>query len=444
MTNLKIGSGTVKNGTTNADINIPSDVSVGKYPLFVNYDENDKYASSNIGGYIYVGYQTITHCPTVYTWLNNKTNTRLIANMYCGVLPLNFGNCVFKVNGKTQEDTIDVKRGSVTKTVDTSVIPANSSYTTVYSGSLSKNYNPSTSNSANIVYLDNTKYDSTTKLTRVDVNSVACRNGENITLTARVYNSNYATVINDTDIPTGGKVQFTVNGVVIGSDTVDSSGYSSITCDTSNINDGGYDITAEYIPPDAGNGYSDGMGCNSLIITSYIPPTVQPSSNITSAFFNLNSSVSLPISLFDKTGVQITTGRVQLYLDDNLVKVKNGTSPDYKVNLVNGDDTIFQFDIPSSPLPSSVWAYPGEHTIMIKYIDTGNEEYDYYADSAFFIRDNTSLSIENETVDSNNNIIVYSTNQLDDTITVDVADTSNNSNVIDEGVVEISIGDKIT
>ena len=287
---IQIGEGNVKKGYAEIPIQIDSNIGNGEYTIKAVYSGDEYYAPSVATGKLRVGFKSYTHCPHMFVWNQYKTNMKLVANIFVGTHQASLGKGIFRMRGEYIDTAtpLYVSSGQASKIYNGADLEyGNTSYRYGfrYLGSYdtrikSRNINPSESADARITIMGNQGNRDDTREARVhpviEIDPIVGKPGETVTATARIYNSNYGTVYDNSDIPLGkGTLMFWYEGMSESSafrqaTEINSSGYCQVAFTIPDYEEGGYNFYGKFLSRDKTD-WATTYGATSMFVTRYAP-----------------------------------------------------------------------------------------------------------------------------------------------------------------------------
>ena len=373
--------------------NIPQ----GKRLLTAIYTDEDHevYGSSIARTTLYYGSKAFVHCPTIYLYKKDAQDVKLTANLFANNRKVNKGKGKFKLNKKTiSKKKLPIRDGTVSETHRLN-LKKNALYGLAYEG-----YIPTSMIQDNLIY--DTDIISEAQATGdiilienpsgtpivVTVTNIMTHVGIRTYMIARVYHQEqtYQGIIPG-QFPEVGIIKFYIDDTYIGQSNITTSGYAKIPYTPTKK--GVYTITATYVPTDYATGRYESMsGAGTLYVGD---DTNQPVlTELVENCGDRDTDVTLPFR-----SDRELCGHMQLYLDDELVKLSNASGPDYKLP-VSGTSFEFKFHINDGANPYdpnfTAWSFNGNHNMIIKYTtcSEADEEpmvyYYYWEDFYIFIK----------------------------------------------------------
>ena len=236
------------------------------------------------------------------------------------------------------------------------------------------------------------------------MSTIILNQNQNGKLVARVHRQDYQTIINREDTPGGGYVTFYIDGKKVWYNKqtqwkLNSSGFASVPFKAlaSQWSVGTHNIVATYTPdtPELQKKYIETSGGGTLFIGN---DKNFPAFQSDSAWCTFIGNFSKTLSIYSNKELD---GYVQLYIDEQLVKLKHTSSPNYKlkVNVAPYNTFDLSFSTTSS-LQEDNWLFTGYHNIKIVYSHKDSEEevpieYIHYFND-FYIQCPINLSIDGE------------------------------------------------
>lgn len=457
---IQIGEGDVKKGYAEIPIQIDSNIGNGEYTIKALYSGDEYYAPSVATGVLRVGYKSYVHCPHMFVWDHYKTNMKLTANIFVGKHQASLGRGLFRVKGEyiDKATPIYISSGQAHKMYDGSSFEVGNTsyrYGFRYNGSYdskikSRNINPAESKDARITLMktQGNKGDEREANTYpvIEIDPIVGKPGETVHTRARIYNSNYGTVFDTSDIPTGkGHFIFWYEGMseqapLISSNTITSDGYCDITFVIPDYEDGGYNFYGKFISQNKTD-WATTYGATSMFITRYDPTFNEPTLTIADISFNKgeqNAYITCKFNspYFDnQPEFPDLSGFATLKIDDQIITLTNSNAINGRVPVTEKGLCEFQFSIPMSSVSTAVWVQPGQHEINVEYtLSTTGETYTYNTDARLIIRRDTSTTILN--IEDNDSIIYLPNNGDNTSIRVKIDDLDTRTE-INEGNVLI-------
>lgn len=422
MTKKKLGSNKVREGKSSIPLKVTDKIELGQYPLNIEYEENLTYACSNAYGTFFYGWKTFIHCPDVFV-IESDTYATLRANVFSNDDIVFNGNGKFKIKGKSQDKT-SVINGIATYQLDKiqSWKKKSPYYSFVYEEYLPLNYCSARSNNANIVYLSHeNRYSVIVKLI-TDI--VMGYTGDTVRVIARIFKSNYTTIIDQKDIPDNGYARLTINEKVVGTSAINDAGYVTFNYTITEKEHGVYPLLVEYVPQD--EYYDPGACAGTLFVTSkqVSPPTVTAPQE----WHPLGSTAMIPITFSDISSFE----RITVYIDEHVVAV-DGCDKNGYLDVTSKNVTL-KFNVPSKYSSSYPWAYPGGHLMYVEYYDIVNNVTRKLFLPFFMIQYPTAIQLKEYGVDKDNNTIIGNN------IEGNVINTFNIKQLVNHGIITIDMG----
>lgn len=445
------GHSKVEEGYTDPLLKIDVDsngipIKLGKHNLTAKYLPNEYYGGSNVRSVLYYGSKVWVHCPPIYIY-QGESLLHLTANIFSKNQRVHEGEVKFLLNSKSVSEQLRVTDGFVTTLINQKQ-EQDKTYECIYDGYIPEtlpdeeweNHILSESNGKGNIHVIELKG---TPLC-VEVSTIIVCTNEVSCLIARVYHKNYGTVINSADVPMGGTITFNVEGIgTIGNINITSSGYAIIPF-TAPSKIGVYDIVATYTPSDELEyKYSSMSGGGTLYVTD--DNKIKPNITLLSGNCGTKNKTS---TLFCSSSKKMD-GYVQVYIDSQLVPLKNTNMPDYKFPINTKGVFDISFDVPSGWTTQKLWVSAGSHNLVLKYTSKENMEYYYYLPN-FYIQITTGVEIEVMDYDTSmGRLVIQNQNVIEqvpqkyivigDKIHFNITDKENTENIIKDGILEVTI-----
>ena len=457
---IKIGEGDVKKGYAEIPIQIDSNIGNGEYTIRAVYSGDDYYAPSMASGVLRVGFRSYVHCPHMFVWDHYKTNMKLVANIFVGKHQASIGRGLFRVRGQYIDTAtpLYIASGQATKMYNGGDLEAGNTsyrYGFKYNGSYdakikARNINPAESNDARITIMKAQGNKNDERIARVhpviEIDPVVGKPGETVYTTARVYNSNFGTVLDKSDIPYGkGQFMFWYEGLseqnaFPQSTAIDENGECRVSFPLPDYEEGGYNFYAKFLSYDKTD-WATTYGATSMFITKYDAVFDEPTLTIADISFNKGEQNAYITCKFNApyTETQSTiddlTGFATLRIDDQIIPLTNSNAMNGRIPVTEEGLCEFQFSIPIPTATNELWAQPGEHPISVEYTNSSlGETYSYNTDARLIIRKDTDTTILN--IEDNDSIIYLPNNGENTSIRVKIVDVDTQSE-INEGNVLI-------
>lgn len=235
--------------------------------------------------------------------------------------------------------------------------------------------------------------------TTITVDNVLANHQEDATFTAHVLYNNSSPV-------TGGQVQFKLAGNIIGTANV-TGGTATCTYNIPTTIETGDEITATYLGNET---YATSLTLTPATITLRTSPSIL----LQAVSVNRGQTVNVPITVEDQNGDPITTGQLQVYLDNTLLDTINISS-----------NTVYQYTAPND-------ATVGVHIFKARYVQD-NTYKTSESTSNIIVRNPTTISPVNVSANAGGTA----------TLTVNVYD-SNNAPVTEGEVTFTAPGGTVT
>ena len=456
---IKIGEGDVKKGYAEIPVQIDSNIGNGEYTIRAVYSGDDYYAPSMATGLLRVGFKSYVHCPHMFVWDHYKTNMKLVANVFVGKHQASIGRGLFRVRG-TYIDTatpLYITSGQASKMYNGSEFEAGNTsyrYGFRYNGSYdskikSRNINPAESKDARITIMKAQGNKNDEREARIypviEIDPVVGKPGETVHTTARVYNSNFGTVLDKSDIPYGkGRFIFWYEGMseqqaIMASTPIDENGECTVSFPVPDYEEGGYNLYVKFVSYDKTD-WATTYGATSLFVTRYDPVFDEPTLTIADISFNKGEQNAYITCKFNPpyTATEATiddlTGFATLRIEDQIINLTNSNAINGRVPVTQEGLCEFQFSIPLPTQTGAIWVQPGQHSISVEYTNSAlGETYNYNTDARLIIKKDTSTTILN--IEDNDSIIYLPNNGDNTSIRVKIDDIDTQSEISEGNVL---------